>query len=117
MEKESDEFWGGLLKQLSLYTLGRHTEADALLAEFIENYQHFGAYQIAETYAWKNEPDEAFRWLETAFDQHDPGMGSLLKDASLRVLHEDPRWEILLDRIGLLEAWKEMPAKLRDSGQ
>ena len=116
-EKESDEFWGGLLKQVSLYTLGRHTEADALLAEFIENYQHFGAYQIAETYAWKNEPDEAFRWLETAFDQHDPGMGSLLKDASLRVLHEDPRWEILLDRIGLLEAWKEMPAKLRDSGQ
>jgi TolB-like protein/Flp pilus assembly protein TadD len=111
VEKETDEFWGGLLKHLSLYSLGRHEEADAEFAEFIEKFHDFGAYQIAESYGWRNQHDEAFKWLNIAFDQRDPGMASLLKDHTLKNLHHDPRWEKLLKKMGLLEAWNKMPAK------
>jgi len=111
--KDSDEFWGGLLKLLSLYSLGRHAEADAALAAFIEEYHTHGAYQIAESYGWRNAPDEAFRWLNIAYDQHDPGMGSLLADSTLRNLHADPRWLPLMEKMGLLDAWNAMPAKYK----
>lgn len=112
-EKASDPFWRELLRQLTLVSLGRLEEADAELPMFVENFQSFGAYQIAETYAWRNDPDMAFKWLDQAYSQHDPGMGSLLKDNSLKGLHKDHRWETLLEKVGLLDAWNEMPAKYR----
>jgi len=105
------------VRQLCLYTLGRHAEADAALASLIESYQHMGAYQIAESYGWRNQPDEAFKWLETAYQQHDPGLSSLLKDSTLHGLHDDSRWEPLLEKIGLLDAWKEMPAGYKGRSQ
>ncbi len=116
-EKETDEFWGGLIKHLSLYLLGRHVEADAALAIFVEKFHAHGAYQIAESYSWRNQADEAFKWLNTAYDQHDPGMGSLLKDRTLTNLHGDPRWQPLLDKMGLLNAWNEMPARHKGAAQ
>ena len=33
---------------------------------------------------------------------------SLLGDVFLKVLHDDPRWEVLLDKVGLLQYWREM---------
>ena len=111
--KETDEFWGGLLTNLCLYSLGRYAEADAGLDAFIEKFHDFGAYQIAESFAWSNQHDEAFKWLNTAYDQHDPGMGALLKDRSLDNLYQDPRWEPLLKKIGLFDAWQKMPAKFK----
>jgi len=113
LESETDAFWGGLMRQLCLFSLGRHAEADAALASFIEKYHQFGAYQIAESYGWRNQHEEAFKWLEVAYQQHDPGMGAMLKDPTLRSLHHDPRWEALVEKIGLLDAWNEMPAKFK----
>jgi len=113
LENETDAFWGGLIRQLCVFSLGRHAEADAALASFIEKYHQFGAYQIAESYGWRNQHEEAFKWLEVAYQQHDPGMGALLKDPTLRNLHHDPRWESLVEKIGLLDAWNEMPAKFK----
>jgi len=113
-EKETDDFWGTLLKQLSLYSLGRHAEANAQQAALIEKFHSHGAYQIAETFAWQNNPDESFKWLDKAYEQHDPGLGSLLSDYTLLNLHSDPRWENLLERIGLLDAWNTMPTRLAE---
>lgn len=117
VEKDPDDFWGGLVGQLTLYALGRQAEADAALAAFIEKYHTFGAYQIAESFGWRDEPDEAFKWLEIAYEQHDPGMASLLQDSTLRNLHGDPRWATLLEKMGLLDAWNEMPVKYKGAGQ
>ncbi len=30
------------------------------------------AFAIAMTYAWHGDPDTAFEWLDTAYDQRDP---------------------------------------------
>lgn len=112
-QKDDDGFWKDLITQLCLYSLGRHAEADAALAALIEKYRSYGAYQIAESYGWRNEPDEAFKWLDIAYEQHDPGMGALPADATLRNLHRDPRWEALLKKMSLLDAWHQVPAKYK----
>lgn len=105
-ENEGEDFWRSLSKALTLYTLGRKAEADTELASFIELNHEFGAYQIAEIYAWRNEPDDAFQWLDKAYQQRDPGLGALLNDSSIMNLHADARWQPLLEKVGLLDAWK-----------
>jgi hypothetical protein len=96
-----------------LHSLGRQPEADAELTAYVRDYHEFWAYQIAEIYAWRNEPDAAFQWLERAYQQRDPGLGSLLSDTALANLRSDPRWEPFLEKMGLLEAWKSMPPEYR----
>jgi len=108
-EREKEDFWRLLAKTINLSALGKKAEADAELDAYIRNYQEMGAYQIAEIYAWRNEPDEAFNWLETAYQQRDPGLAWLLNDFSIRSLYSDPRWEPMLQKAGLLDAWKAMP--------
>jgi adenylate cyclase len=110
VEKEPEAFWRSLLRAVILHTLGRKADADAELASYVRDYHAFGAYQIAEIYAWRNQPDEAFEWLEKAYQQRDPGIGALLNDTAISNLYRDPRWEPLLQKVGLLDAWQAMPA-------
>ena len=63
-------------------------------------------------------PDEAFEWLERAYAQRDGGLTELLKDRFLTNLHEDTRWEPLLEKMGLLEYWQAMKEREgRQSGE
>ena len=107
-EKEPEDLWRSLSVLTALYTLGRKEEAEKELASFVQLYQQFGAYQIAESYAWFNQPDKAFEWLEKAYRQRDPGLGSLISDTSITNLYQDPRWEPFVGKVGLLDAWKAL---------
>jgi len=108
-ERESEDSWRLLAKIINLSVLGRKAESDEELVSYIRNYHEIGAYQIAEIYARRNQPDDAFQWLEKAYKQRDPGLGSLLNDTLLTNLYSDSRWEPLLQKAGLLDAWKAMP--------
>ena len=77
--------------------------ADVSLKELIEIWSEGGAYQIAETYAFRGETDEAFAWwLEKAYEDRDSGLVSSLVDPLLANLHDDPRWPVFLDKMGRL---------------
>ena len=54
------------------------------------------------------ELDKAFEWLDIAFEQKDSYMTQLIFNPWLAPLHDDPRWEVILDKMGLLEYWKEL---------
>jgi len=112
-EKEEEEVWRSFLKSMALFSLGKKAEADAELNKYIENFQEFWSYQIAEAYAWRNDPDNAFKWLEAAYQYRDPGIGNILGDILFTSIHFDPRWEPLIEKIGLLEAWQTMPAEYK----
>jgi TolB-like protein/cytochrome c-type biogenesis protein CcmH/NrfG len=114
-EKEPEAGWSSLLRVFALHSLGRHEESDAELETYIETHHEFWAYQIAEVYAWRNEADEAFHWLEAALQYRDPGLSNLVSDRTLRNLHSDPRWEPFLAKVGLLEAWQNMSVKYKGS--
>jgi TolB-like protein/Tfp pilus assembly protein PilF len=112
-DKDDNIIWRTLLRSIALFSLGRHDESDAELKSFIEANQDFWAYQIAEAYAWRNDADEAFKWLAAAFAYRDPGLSNLLSDRTLANLHSDPRWEPFLSKVGFLEGWQTMPDKYK----
>jgi len=80
---------------------GNRAQSDAALSELIEKNAADGAFQIAEAYAYRDEADLAFAWLERAYAQHDPGIGMTKVARPLRSLHRDSRWEPFLEKMGL----------------
>ncbi len=81
----------------------RIPESDAALAELTANDSETAAYQIAEVYAYRNDKNRAFEWLERARRQRDPGLPSLRKDPLLTNLQADPRWNAFLHKMGLAD--------------
>lgn len=58
------------------------------------------AYQIAQIYAWRGENDRAFEWLDRCFPVHDAGLVRLPFDPWLDPLRKDPRFAVLVTRMG-----------------
>ena len=98
---ESHEVFRNVAFAMIHHALGHTTESDAALKTLIDGFGWTAAYQVAEVYAYRNEPDQAFEWLERAHRQHDPGMVYVATDRFLRPLHGDSRWQPLLQRMNL----------------
>jgi len=81
----------------------RVPESDAALQELIAKFGETAAYQIAEVYAYRNDKEHAFEWLERSRRQRDAGLPGLRVDPLLPNLHDDPRWDALLRSIGLAD--------------
>ncbi|RMG63554.1 MAG: hypothetical protein D6715_11130 [Calditrichaeota bacterium] len=75
--------------------------ADGALAELIQTYQNQAAYQIAQVFAYRNQPDKAFAWLERAYRQRDGGLAEMKNDPLLRNLEGDERYNAFLARMNL----------------
>jgi eukaryotic-like serine/threonine-protein kinase len=58
-------------------------------------------YPIAVIYAGLGQNDDAFAWLEKAYDGRDSWMAYLAIDPRMDVLHADPRFHALLQRMKL----------------
>jgi len=86
---------------MALHSLGRRAECAATLKEVIERCADNGALQIAEAFAYCGDADRAFEWLERAYLQRDSGLPQMQSWPLLRNLHGDPRWESLLEKLGL----------------
>jgi len=89
------------LYPMAYYALGREKESDAALSELIAKYHEGGAYQIADVYALRNQPDEAFEWLDRAYAQHDSGLIGTKVDPLLKSLRQDPRYAAFLKKLRL----------------
>ena len=101
VEASPEEAERRLLNLLFLHwSQGRREESDRLLAEIKEKYADIYAYQLAQAHAWRGEIDEAFAWLETCYQQHDPGVHWAKVDIVFQPLHSDPRWPGLLKKLG-----------------
>ena len=81
---------------------GRRSESDAALQGLIGGYADLCTFQIAEVHAVREEPDEAFRWLERAYELRDSGLSDLSSSPRLRSLREDPRWKPFVQKVGLV---------------
>jgi TolB-like protein/predicted Ser/Thr protein kinase len=77
------------------------------LAEGIEARQaqrktgYSSAYEIATMYADLGDKDQAFRWLNTAYQERDRLLPGLKADFSLDPLRSDPRFAELVRKVGL----------------
>jgi len=81
---------------------GKKAEAKRILAELDQQKQRYvSPYTVATIYAGLGEKDQAFKWLETAFEERDIWLMNLKVDPVLKGLRSEQRFTSLLQRIGL----------------
>jgi hypothetical protein len=90
------------LYTIAYHALGRTKESDTEMGELINKYQASSPYMIAEVYASQSQSDEAFQWLDRACETHDGGLIATKVDPLLKNLHHDPRYDVLLKKLNLL---------------
>jgi len=87
------------------HALGNSERAQTELDELIA-LGNVWTYEIAMVYAYRGNLDEAFAWLDRAIERRDSSLGTLVNDPFMANLHDDPRFELVVDRIGRTAYWK-----------
>ena len=94
-----------LAKIARVYALtDRRRESQKILRELLgdeSTLERVGGYRIAWVYAALGDKDQAFRWLNKAYEDRAFHMMFLRADPFFESLHGDPRYEELIRRIGL----------------
>jgi len=88
---------------LAYFALGRRAEANAALSEMQRLDATIHASNIAEVFAYRGEIDQAFVWLEQAYQERDFGVTQINRDTLMTSLHRDPRWKAFLRKLKLPE--------------
>lgn len=76
-----------------------HKSLDGLLEK--SNREYVSPYFIAILYARLGDKQNAFRYLDKAFANHDYGLTTIKIDRDLDLLHDDSRYVNLLKKMGL----------------
>ena len=63
--------------------------------------RHVSAYHTALIYGALGDKDEAFRWLDSAFEERSPWIGYMAVDPRLDGLRSDERFDALIERARL----------------
>jgi TolB-like protein/Flp pilus assembly protein TadD len=103
MQKELPEWNRDSGLAITYHSMGRRAESDTLLAQLVQKHAQDDASQIAEVYAWRGELDQAFTWLERAYEQKDAGLYMVKQDGTLKNLWSDPRYKAFLRKMNLPE--------------
>jgi len=84
--------------------MGDHARARKVLDELIAMREHryVSAYGLASIHACLHDVEGAFRWLETAYREHDQTLVWVKVHPRLDPLRDDPRYRDLLRRMDLL---------------
>lgn len=93
---------------------GRTEESRALLLDLRRMAEKSGtsAYLVALGYLAHGDVDEAFRWFDMAVEERTSWFTSLRVDPRFDDLHDDPRFQRLLSRIGLPRSTSLVPHNL-----
>jgi tetratricopeptide (TPR) repeat protein len=106
-----NQIWGNLSKDHlrteaalgHIYAVsGRRTEALNIIQR-LENAiaaRKDLTFTVALIYTGLGETDKAFEWLNKAYDCRSAALGSLRVDPKLDSLRSDPRFEVLLKKMG-----------------
>jgi TolB-like protein/cytochrome c-type biogenesis protein CcmH/NrfG len=76
--------------------LGRHAEAQAVLARFNATYGDAEAYQYATIAAQQGNVPGALEWLDRAMRLRDPGLEYLKTDPLMDPLRNEPRFQAVM---------------------
>jgi DNA-binding winged helix-turn-helix (wHTH) protein/TolB-like protein len=79
--------------------IGQKKESDAALTELIARYSATGAFTIATVYAYRNQRDQAFEWLNRAYVEHDSNLCGTAIYPFISNLRGDPRYSALLKKL------------------
>ena len=97
--QETDDEWRVKGTALALYELERQEEFEEKFTELREGWEERWPTEIAHVYAWIGDDDAVFPLLEKEIDVN--GLGGVMVDPFFMHLHDDPRWEPLLEKAGV----------------
>jgi serine/threonine-protein kinase len=103
MKKESNPRFRHVGMALALDALGQPDESDKELRTVEQKFGDEMGYWIAMVYAARRDPDQAFAWLDRAFNVYGDGITWIKGDPLLGSLVEDPRYKALLQKMRLPE--------------
>ena len=110
-EQVSEEDGRTVLRAMALYSLGREDEALAMLDAQVDavdpevtHLYRLNALEVGKAAAWMGRVDMAFDALETEYGHNDYRHFFMAwSDPVYESLHDDPRWQELLEKVNLTE--------------
>jgi hypothetical protein len=84
------------------FALGSKADSDAALAQMIKS-QADRPFIIARVYGFRDEADEALKWLERAYAAKDSLLCIVKGDPAFRKMEGDPRYKAFLKKMNLPE--------------
>src|SRR5690348_2229327 len=94
-------YWHDFAVTLALQVGTNRAAADTALKNMIDKYSSNAAYQIAEIFAVRKDPDNMFKWLDRAVANRDAGIELLLFDPLVLRYRNDPRFVAFCKKVGL----------------
>jgi TolB-like protein/DNA-binding winged helix-turn-helix (wHTH) protein/Flp pilus assembly protein TadD len=85
---------------MAYFALGRKAESDASLAQMLKSYADI-PFGIATIYAFRSESDQAFKWLDRAYERKDQFLHRIKFAPEFDKLHDDPRYKAFLKKMNL----------------
>jgi len=98
---ETEGFWRDYAVALVQQAQGDRAAADGSLNDFIAKNSNGGAFQVAVLYAIRKEPDEMFKWLDTAYATRDSGLSQLAVTPFFLPYMNDPRFIALCQKLNV----------------
>lgn len=98
-QQETDDEWRAKGAALALHDLGQLSAHEKAFAELRERWGERWPIEVAHVYAWIGDADEAFAWLEKELQLN--GLGGVTVDNFFTNLHDDARWQPLLEKSGV----------------
>jgi predicted Zn-dependent protease len=89
------------LYALAYAAIGREEQSDSALKELIAKYGTRKAFLVASVYAFRNQRDEAFEWLDRSYAQREDEVADMKFWPMLKNLHSDPRYSAFLKKLNL----------------
>jgi serine/threonine-protein kinase len=86
---------------LAQVALRDQAAADDALRRLIEQHGADNPFRIAVVYAYRNEGDKVFEWLERAYAEHDPRVINTAWEELLKPFRGDPRFIAFCQKVGL----------------
>src|SRR5205085_6586362 len=81
------------------HSRGHVREAQAALDVLIAKEGSTNPYWIASQFAWRDDREHAFEWLEKAYATRDEDLSSIKGDITMQTLRGDPRYAALLKKM------------------
>ena len=103
IQRETDDFARESALVIAHHALGDIESSNRVLAAFIQEHGENWPGTIARLYASRGEVDEAFQWLDRAVAIGSSELGGLRSTSSFRILQGDPRYDQLIEQLGLAD--------------
>jgi adenylate cyclase len=102
-ERDADDDDRTAGRALAYYSMRRTEEADAALRKTESAAETGGAFTTSQIHAYRGERDQAFAWLNRAYQRREPDCSILKVDPLLENLRTDPRFKAFLRKMKLPE--------------